>query len=123
MSNFADKKLLKVDDHHRIILKIWFLVNPELHSPIEKIYWKIEPYLKKINFIGLNESTKKLVVVSDEAAQIEKALGKASGFEVTVLSMENAKKLAKSLKSPFSPVENISVIFNRDNTISQGGGI
>src|SRR3989344_7343405 len=44
MSNFAEKKLLKVEDHHRIILKIWFLVNPDLHSPLEKIYWKIEPH-------------------------------------------------------------------------------
>ncbi|HLG23434.1 MAG TPA: ArsR family transcriptional regulator [Candidatus Nanoarchaeia archaeon] len=122
MSNFAEKKLLKVEDHHRIILKIWFLVNPELHSPLEKIYFRIEPHLKKINFIGLMESSRKLVIASDDPGQIEKTLGKVSGFEAVVLSTENAKKLAKSLKSPFSSIESMSVIFNRDNIISQGGG-
>src|SRR3989338_1427080 len=51
MHGFANKRLLKTTDHHKAILRIWFLENTELHYALERLYWEIEPYINKIDSI------------------------------------------------------------------------
>ena len=72
MKKFANKRLLKVTDHHKIILKIWFLKNPELHYTLERIYWKVEPHIKHIDIMAVNESSNEIYIVSDRKKEIER---------------------------------------------------
>ena len=54
--NFVDKKLVSLSAHNKVILKIWFLDDPEVRYALEKVFWQIEPHfasLNKLCFAGL----------------------------------------------------------------------
>ena len=104
MQNFTDKKLLRVTEHHKTILKIWFLENQELHLFIEKLYWKIEPHLKEVQAIGFNEPSKELFIFADKPSEIEKLIGKNRIVAVKVVASEK-----------ISSGNGFSIIYNRDN--------
>ena len=122
MHNFADKKLLKVTDHHRLILKIWFLDNLELHPYLEKICWKIEPYLSHIRAVAVNQSSKLLVIISDNPAEIERIADKIKSISIKVFSTEDAKKAIKHGKEPFSSLSELSIIYDNDLISKKQGG-
>ena len=52
-NNFAGKRMLELDSHCKILLRIWFLENEELRYSVEKAFLKIEPYLDRIQAIFL----------------------------------------------------------------------
>src|SRR3989338_1644421 len=54
MNDFTKKKLLRLTPHNRLILKIWFLEDTELHYYMEKVYWTIEKHLKEISLIAID---------------------------------------------------------------------
>ncbi len=61
----ANKNLLKLDYHHKDILKIWMIEDTTLHIPIERLYWKLycSPDVK-----GVYIETKapfKIIIVSE----------------------------------------------------------
>ena len=122
MQDFADKKLLKVKDHHKIILKIWFLKNPELHLHIEKLYWKIEPYLSQIQAIALNEPSKELIIVSEKTDEIKKIAGKNRDISVKVFSIEEAGRMIRQKKGVFSSVPDLSIIHDNQVFSKNGSG-
>jgi predicted transcriptional regulator len=37
----ANKKLVKIDSHHKDIMKIWMIEDSSLHASIERLYWKL----------------------------------------------------------------------------------
>lgn len=115
MHNFANKKLLRVKNHHKIVLKIWFLENPELHPHVEKVYWKIEPYLSQIGAIAVKQSTKEVIIISDKPHEIEKVLNKNKAIITRVLSTEEAERAMKHGKEPFSQFNDLSIIYDNDN--------
>ena len=119
MSNFTDKKLLRVKDHHRIILKIWFLENPELHSHIEQVYWKIEPHLSQIQAIAINQVSKEVILISNKPDVIEKAVSKSKAINVKIFSSEGAAKALQLSKEPFSSLSELSVIYDPNNILSK----
>ena len=119
MHDFADKKLLKVTDHHKITLKIWFLENPELHPYIEKFYWGIEQYLNQVQLFAVNQATKELLIVSNARDEIEKIASKMKGICTKILSTEEADKAAKQGKGPFASISQFSIILDRSNAASK----
>lgn len=121
MNDFAAKKLLKVNDHHRIILRIWFLENPELHPQLERFYWKIEPLIEKVTAILINSDSREIIIVSTNPSEIEKAAGKLKNLSIIALGSEEGQKLAKSSKAPFSS-SSLSIIYDKNGIFSKNGG-
>lgn len=115
MHNFANKKLLRVKDHHRIVLKIWFLENLELHPYIEKLYWRIEPYLNQIKAIVVKQSSKELFIITDRPTEIEKIADKSKVMSVKQYSTEEAERAIKNHKEPFSSLNDLSIIYDHNN--------
>jgi len=74
MNNFTDKKLMRLDDNSKFLLKILFLEDKELHYYIQNFYWKIEENLSKINLIGIDVKEKKIgvLIVSNESKELKK---------------------------------------------------
>ena len=116
MSNFADKKLLRVSEHQKIILKIWFLENAELQKELEKIYWKLEPYMNSIHAILLKKSSRELIVVSEKPAELEKA---AKSIGIRVVAKNEMHKSARLIKE-LSSIDDIYVLHDRNSTFSGG---
>ena len=119
MHKFTAKKLLRVKDHHRIILKIWFLENQELHSYIEELYCKIEPHLSQIQAMAVNQSSKEVILISNKSDAIEKAVSKSKAINVKMFSTEEAAKASQSSKWPFSSLSELSVIYDSNNIFSK----
>ena len=122
MNDFAAKKLLKVNDHQKIILRIWFLENPETHQQLEKFYWKIEPSIDKVDAILFNVASREIYVISKNQSEIEKLVGK-SKFATTVFSNEDAQKLVKLGRHPFSNISSLSTIYDKTSLFTKNGGL
>ena len=76
--DFVDKKFLQLSEYNKIILKIWFLDNPELHYYLEKAFWHAEEHINNIDAILLDTCTSNeinLIIVSDDS-KLKKALQK-----------------------------------------------
>jgi DNA-binding HxlR family transcriptional regulator len=54
---FVDKKVLRLTDYNKIIMRIWFVEKPELHYVLEKAFWKIEDHFEKISFLAFNKES------------------------------------------------------------------
>lgn len=63
--NFSGKKLVRATDYHRNILKIWLIPDSSLHYYFEKLYLKIEEDKSDIEYLFLDISSPKFVVVSE----------------------------------------------------------
>ena len=118
MNNFANKKLLKVTDHHKIILSIWFLEN-EHHPAIERVYWKIMPSISKVSAILFDKSSNELIITGDNVDELKRLAGASGDIGVRVMS-NDALKAYHNRKSPFSNHDSIHVIFMRQ--VSPNGG-
>jgi predicted transcriptional regulator len=78
--DFVDKKLLKLSEYNKVILKIWFLDNHQLHYYLEKAFWGIENKLTENDLLlfDTNQSGDiSLIIVSDNA-DLKKELKKTS---------------------------------------------
>ena len=56
-NNFVDKKLHPMSDFNKIILKIWFHPNGQLHYFLEKGFWQIDQLLPKLNGLAVTNDT------------------------------------------------------------------
>ncbi|MBW2975362.1 helix-turn-helix domain-containing protein [Candidatus Woesearchaeota archaeon] len=123
VKDFAGKRLLELSDYHKVILRILFLENPDLHYYLSKFYWKIEDYLSQIGMIivipGMDEI--KLLIVSEKAKEIEKKLNnvvvkKPKGSPKTIRTQGITKsdliRLARKGDDPFSSLESLQVIYD-----------
>lgn len=68
MNNSPAKKQINPNPHQEVILKIWLTEDPKLHYFLEKLYWKLEPFLDLIKGIILEQSLRgsKLFIISNE---------------------------------------------------------
>lgn len=68
--DFSGKNLIKLDDHHKIILKIWASFSSIYHRIIERLFWNVEEHLDHIDLIYIDTSVvyPKLVFVSTNAS-------------------------------------------------------
>lgn len=51
------KKQIYPSEHQKAVLRIWSLENNNLHYPLEKLYWRLEPYLDKVDALYVDVST------------------------------------------------------------------
>jgi len=124
--DFAEKKLLELTEHHKVILKIWFVKNPKLHYDIEKFYWKIQPYFSQIKaiFIKQNIAEVEVFVVSQKPKDIEKKIKnifvkKPESITFKAISEEEAKKIIKQDKDILSSPENFIVIYDPEKKFAK----
>jgi len=60
-SNFVNKKLHAMSDFNKIILKIWFHPQQELHYFIEKGFWQIDQQVPKLDALGVTTGKEGLI--------------------------------------------------------------
>jgi predicted transcriptional regulator len=105
--DFVEKKLLKLSEYNKVILKIWFLDDPKIHYYLEKAFWQIEESLGANDALlldtnGLDEIS--LIIVSDNA-ELKKQLKKIAvkspdGISRTVLfSIKTKNEFRKILNA------------------------
>jgi hypothetical protein len=107
MNDFAEKRLLELTDYHQIILKIWYIKDPELHYHLEKFYWKIEPHLKDIDGIAFIQTLDecKILITSDKLRESNKKLDDISiknknaekTVTVSILTTKESQKFIRNL--------------------------
>ena len=61
---FVEKKFLKLQNYQKVIMKIWFIEDQSLQYYVEKFFWSIESYLDKIEFLGIDISDTKNILVN-----------------------------------------------------------
>jgi predicted transcriptional regulator len=102
--DFVEKKLLKLSEYNKVILKIWFLDNPKLHYYLEKAFWHIEESLGEndaLLFETDNSEDISLIIISDNH-ELKRALKKTSikspdGVSKTVVFNVKPKSESKKL--------------------------
>ena len=130
MKDFAKKRLLELSDYHKIILRILFLKNTELHYYLLKFYWKIEDYLDQIQMIIVvpNKDEIEVAIIADKAKEIEKKINsvvikkpnnKSISIKIQGITKEELIKLVKQGKEPFFSVEDLQVIYDPECIISE----
>ncbi|MFH1290666.1 MAG: winged helix-turn-helix domain-containing protein [Nanoarchaeota archaeon] len=62
-NKFPVKGRVFPSEHQKTVLRIWSLENSELHYLLEKMYWKLEPHLSKIDGLFVDVKSKKPGVV------------------------------------------------------------
>mgnify|MGYP001608494314 CR=1 FL=1 len=123
MHDFAEKKLLKVTDHHKLILKIWFLENQEHHRSIEKLYWKIEPYLSSVQALAFKKSSNEIMIIAEKSDENEKIVAANRGINTIIISANNAQRALSQKKGLFSSLNDISVLYNPNHIFKSNGNI
>jgi DNA-binding HxlR family transcriptional regulator len=120
MDDFAEKKLLTLSEHHKTILKIWYLDDPELHYHVEKLYWKIEPYLADIDGLVVTKNGEtKLIIISEKLSKkFDDIHIKSEKAEQTVkVEQYTRKEYQKYLKK--AEISNLLILYDPNSEISQ----
>lgn len=90
MNKLPLKKQIYPTEHQKAVLRIWALENAALHYPLEKLYWKLEPYLSKVDafYVDVSDSGLNIEVVSKDkkVAGIVDAFSKEEGLRCKVLT-------------------------------------
>ena len=103
------KKILYLNNRHKLILNIWLLENPELHYYIEKLYWKIEESLNDIKSIFLDNSSKPHVIIVTESRTLKSSISSYlrqinNSLECSIISeSEFSRKSRRGLYSIYDP--------------------
>ncbi len=103
--DFVDKKFHKLSEYNKIILKIWFLDNPDLHYYLEKAFWYAEEHINKIDALLFDQGKTdeiNLLVVSDDTQlknQLKRTLVKnpAGVSKIVFFNVKNKSELKKLL--------------------------
>jgi DNA-binding transcriptional regulator GbsR (MarR family) len=59
---FAKKRMLKLEDYHLFIIKIWMLEDSSLHEELMDFYSKLKPYLEKVDAVFVRNTELTLCV-------------------------------------------------------------
>ena len=57
---FVDKKILRLTEHNKIIMRIWFIEDAGVRYALEKAFWTLEPQLHAIDrmsYAGIERGT------------------------------------------------------------------
>ncbi|MFH1850068.1 MAG: winged helix-turn-helix domain-containing protein [archaeon] len=103
---FADKRLMHLTQHHRAILRIWFMENTQLHEPAQKTYWNLVPFLADAETILVRDKAGvcqfAIVANTPQGKKRMSGLRAADGAEILVYSSQDASRLKAGGKEPFS---------------------
>ena len=98
MNKLAARKIIELNDHHKIILKIWLIEDTNLHNILQKLFWKLEPSLEDIEgiFFDSSSSKNKVIVVSESKKLSQKIIALKKEFneklDVQILSKASFSK-------------------------------
>lgn len=83
MNKLPRRKVIELDDHHKIILRIWLIEDTTLHYSLEKLFWKLEPSLEDIEgiFFDSSSSKNKILIISEEKKLSQKILALKKEFK------------------------------------------
>lgn len=115
---FAEKRLLGVNEHHKTIMRIWFLEDMEMQYTLERLYWRLEQDIKDVAAIAVNTSTKDIIIVSDSIPEIEKAL-KDFKASIRIMQKKDAEKAIRNQKGFFSDTSKMSVIYDPESLLKK----
>ncbi len=115
---FADKRLIKVDEHHKSTLRIWFLEDTELQYNLERLYWQVEQNIEDIEAIAVDIMQKRAIIISDKEKKIHKSLSNAT-MDYKIINEKEAEKQIKQQKGVFSFIDNISIIYDPNNLLKK----
>ena len=121
MNGFADKKLKKLDDFHKILFRTWFLEDSNLEYYTEKFIWSIESCIKNINLIIMKneENYVRVIIASKNPKSLEKKIknttikntdNESKDFKIEIMPFEQAEKLARQGRGLFSSLSNLNII-------------
>lgn len=125
IKKFPARKIIRLTEHHKTILKIWLLEDSNFHYMIEKFYWSIENDLKHIKgiFIDISQKKPKIVVVSD----VKKISVKINSFlkdihEEISCSLISLDELIKYPKENIHPIYDPSFLLENKSDEKLKGG-
>ena len=84
---FVDKKFHKLSERNKVVLRIWFLDDPTIHYYLEKAFWSIDEYIKKIDALLFDTTQPDLtLIIVTEDSDLKKKI------KDTVLTNPDGKK-------------------------------
>jgi predicted transcriptional regulator len=106
MKNCAEKRLLALAEHHKVLMRIWMIEDASLHYFLEKFFWKMEHLVGQTKAILVDTKSSEIVVymVTDskeiekkvQDVQIKNLEGETRNIAVkVVLEREMAAKLPR----------------------------
>ena len=125
---FAEKKLVKLDELHNILIKTLYL-DPDIHYHVEKFVWQIEQHLANVGLLMLHRNGNEIdvTVVSSGPKElkikdmvIENHKGISVNFKVKVISGSEAEKQVK--KGVFSELGNLLLLYDPHRMVSKAMG-
>ncbi|MFH0978187.1 MAG: helix-turn-helix domain-containing protein [Candidatus Woesearchaeota archaeon] len=103
--NFARKRLLRLTEYHKIVLKIWMIEDVSSHYFLEKFFWKIEHLVEQTKAIAVETKGSDITVylVTDskdlekkvQDIQLKNVQGQTKSISVKVILEKELFKLSK----------------------------
>lgn len=120
---FADKKLVKLDKFHNMLVRTWFLDDSNFSYFSERFLWSIEKYVDLVDLIVMKFSENKTqVLISSKNSNdlkgkvndiiIKKSSSQSMIFKIEIMSLDDAKKSVKLHKGFFSNINQLNVIYD-----------
>ncbi|MBN1157160.1 helix-turn-helix transcriptional regulator [Candidatus Woesearchaeota archaeon] len=108
MNDFAEKKLIEATDYHKIITRIWFIDNKEMHYYVEKLFWNLEPYLDQIDALAVstNDDEINAMIITQKPGEMEK--------RIKIESIKKRSHAEKKVRINFLSAEGIKKKLNDD---------
>ena len=113
MPGFVNKKFLKLQEHQKCVLKIWFLDNQELQRYVERFFWSIEKFLDKIDLLTIDNkgSGDVNVYISTTNSELKKSIKDISiegsfgnkKFSITFVKDQDLKKSLENTYVIYDP--------------------
>lgn len=121
---FSDKKKILLDDHKKILLKIWLLENSLFHFPLEKFFVLIDDVLDLIGAIDCKQTKLNVQLtfyVTDKKAISEIKLV-AKSIPLIACLFEPLSALEKNSREALYSLYENSDILNRERGKDMKGG-
>jgi len=117
MDTLSEKKLLTLQEYHKVILRIWMIEDPSIHYYLEKFYWQIEDKIEYISAILANFN--QVIIITDNPGKIKTGEVKIKqvGGETRMLNCKTYTE--KQLQKKPSLVEGYHVIYDPEKIISR----
>jgi DNA-binding HxlR family transcriptional regulator len=101
--NFAEKRLLKVDTHHRLMMQAWFVEDTSIHTALEQLIISLEPFMANVRGIFFSKPDSTLSVIDDNEDDRKKIdLLPSRQVKLAAFSKKEASRLLEQGKKPFS---------------------
>lgn len=114
-NGFANKRLLSLDEHHKFILRIWFIENKSLHEEIEIFYWEIKQHIDKIKSVAHDGSNLFVLTRKGESDVTSKIKKAGSALKKSKLVVQTEEVTTKVLEA-----EELYVLYDPEMILLKG---